>query len=74
MGTSIFDKKDILIHRKHSKLTFEEFVQSIPLDFKGYLLETIDTDTVGNSNSHPRWGQIFEYEKGEINWKRSGHI
>ena len=33
----------------------EEFVKNIPPDFKGYLLETIDRDTVGRSNANPRW-------------------
>lgn len=74
MGTSIFDKKDILVHRKHSEITFQEFVKNTPLGFKGYLLETIDTDTVGRSNAKPRWGEIFEYENGEVNWKRNSDL
>jgi len=74
MGKSIFDKKDILIHKKHSDITFEQFVQNVPLDFKGYLLKTINTDTVGRSNANPRWGEIFEYNNGEISWKRYSYI
>ena len=74
MGNSIFDKKDILVHKKHSEITFEEFIKNTPSDFKGYLLKTIDTDTVGRSNANPRWGQIFEYENGEINRKRYSNI
>jgi len=74
MGSSIFDKKDILVHRKHSGIPFEQFVQNIPPDYRGYLLETINTDTVGRSNAKPRWGKIFEYVNGEISWKRYSNI
>lgn len=74
MGSSIFERKDILVHKKHSEITFEQFVENIPKDYKGYLLETINTDTVGRSNAKPRWGKIFEYQNGEIFWRRNGNI